>query len=181
MSDEKMVYTAKDAGILMAMGPHQEEPDPPPEQEDHERIYLQNEQLPVGDEGRTWCQDEIDEGDTAYIRLDLHEKLLAERDETLRLQASALRLGISYLREPTEPQAIIRMRAREKQLEKQLAEQDETIAKMREALEDCESWAGQLASSGYNSEGAVTQWLEDITSALTDPTPTEDEEPNRSG
>ena len=37
--------------------------------ENHERIYLQIEE--DGDQGRTWCQDRINDDDIEYIRIDI--------------------------------------------------------------------------------------------------------------
>jgi hypothetical protein len=51
---------------------------------DHERIFLQADKDPY--EGRTWAEDQIEENDTPYIRLDLYEELearIAEADVKL--------------------------------------------------------------------------------------------------
>lgn len=64
-------------------------------------IYLQygpEDDEPMGDrldyEGITWCQNQINEGDTKYIRFDEHEReLSAARLDAERLRASALKLS----------------------------------------------------------------------------------------
>ena len=48
---------------------------------DYERIYLQTVEVSSTEyEGRTWCQDRIDDTDTEYVRADLLADLRSQRD-----------------------------------------------------------------------------------------------------
>ena len=55
--------------------------------ENLERIYLQ-----AGIHDRTWCQDQIEDNDTEYIRVDLYKQLEAEKAELKTRIAKAIAL-----------------------------------------------------------------------------------------
>jgi len=63
-----------------------------------ERIWLQDAGDYTGakqatwnsDTGVTWCEDQINDDDTGYVRDDLHTRVVAERDEALNQLDSAL-------------------------------------------------------------------------------------------
>ncbi len=58
---------------------------------DHERIFLQTiEESDHQYEGRTWCQDQIDETDTEYVRADLFATLETERIDLLNAITEAI-------------------------------------------------------------------------------------------
>ena len=76
-----------------------------------ERIYLQD----AGDYAATvkfevtWCVEPVDDADTQYIRLDLHEaevaKLRDERDEAMERETIAADAAVGYLERAEKAEA----------------------------------------------------------------------------